>query len=299
MQRHMNQHIAVLKGGVSEEREVSLRSGAAVAGALRSLGHQVSEVDVRGVDFELPEQTDFVFNCLHGTFGEDGGLQKILSERGERYNGAGERFARIAFSKMEAKAVFEENGVPTPKADIWSRDIAGWEPPFILKPCSQGSSIGVFRVEKQEDVQQAFQDAEALGVPMMIEEMIVGRELTIGILDDKSLSIVEISPKHGFYDYKNKYTSGASEYACPANLPQDLAERIERAALKAHQVLGGEVYSRVDVMLAQGGDFYVLEVNTIPGMTELSLLPMAAKVEGMDFPELCQRIVDLSWEIER
>ncbi|GAB4250246.1 MAG: D-alanine--D-alanine ligase [Candidatus Methylacidiphilales bacterium] len=288
-------HITVLKGGFHSEREVSLRSGAGVAAALRSLGYTVHELDVVAPAFDLPKPTDAVFICLHGRFGEDGHLQQILEDRGLLYTGAGPASSRLAFDKLQAKARFTAAGIKTPRAEPWPA--AGpWEPPYIVKPVADGSSVGVFRVFKQEDRIAAEQGAAQLKEDFMVEQMILGREFTVGILDDKALPVIEIRPEGGFYDYKHKYTPGMTQYLCPAPIALEVETELRRVALAAHRALGCEVYSRVDLMLDENNVPWVLEINTIPGMTETSLLPKAAAVAGLSYAALCERILQLSVE---
>ncbi|MFZ5806461.1 MAG: D-alanine--D-alanine ligase [Verrucomicrobiota bacterium] len=291
-------NIVLLKGGISAEREVSLKTGAAVAEALRGLGHEVKEIDVQSTQLDLPENIDFVFVALHGTFGEDGEVQKILIAKKLRFNGCGVEGCRRSWDKMESKKLFKAAGVPTPEGGVWTEDMKR-EFPYILKPQAQGSSVGVYRVFNENDLEETKKGIRQLSMPMMIEKMIIGRELTVGILGDEALPVIEIRPKEGFYDYANKYTAGRTEYLCPAPISEELEKKIRAVALKAHRALGCEVYSRVDVILDEKENAFVLEVNTIPGMTALSLLPKAARVRGLEFPQLCQRIIELSWELKR
>lgn len=288
-------NVAVLKGGISAEREVSLRTGAGVAHALGSIGYFVTEVDVVSKEFLLPEGTEFAFISLHGTFGEDGELQQILENKGVPYNGSGPEASRTAFEKMEAKARFEGAGLPTARAAVWKPGME-WKTPYVLKPVAQGSSVGVFRVFSDGDSAQASEEAAEMGCEFMIEEMIVGAEFTVGVLGDEALPSIEIRPEGGFYDYQHKYTAGATRYLCPAPIPADLEKRLRELAVKAHRSLGCEVYSRVDFIVNADQEPYVLEVNTIPGMTETSLLPKAAAQAGMNYAQLCDRILKLSLE---
>ncbi len=287
--------IAVLQGGPGAEREVSLRSAAAVTRALKSLGAQVTPVDVHDATFTLPEDTDLAFNMIHGTFGEDGQIQAILDERGIPYTGENAANSRTAFDKIASKRAFEAAGVPTAK---WQVIKDGERPtlpvPLVAKPPREGSSVGVHIVKDTNDLQTALDDCFARDGEVLIEEFIAGRELTVGIVGDEALPIVEIVPKVDFYNYENKYTAGASEYTCPAALPADTTGRVKAAALAAHRSLGLQVYSRVDVLLDTNENPYVLEVNTIPGMTETSLLPKSAAAEGITFPQLCEKIASLS-----
>jgi len=287
--------VAVLMGGPSAEREVSLRSGAAVAKALRSLGAVVTEVDVSGPDFVVPAGTDLAYIMLHGTFGEDGQIQAILEQRGIPYTGEGVLGSKIAFDKILSKQKFDEAGVPTP---AWKRLIPGEIPeqdaPFVIKAPRQGSSVGVHIIKDVAQVPAALADCFQFGEEVLWEEFCTGRELTVGILGGEALPIIEIVPNEGFYDYEHKYTKGASQYHVPAPIGPEATERVQTVALDANQALGLEVYARVDVLLREDGSPVVLEINTIPGMTETSLLPKAAGAVGIDFPTLCDRIAQLS-----
>jgi D-alanine-D-alanine ligase len=290
-----NKNIAVLMGGPGAERAVSLNSGAAVAKAVRSLGANVTEIDVHGADFEIPEGVDLAFNIIHGTFGEDGQLQLLLDARGIPYTGEGEVGSRLAFDKIASKLRFEAAGVPTAKWEIIEKGSAPSLPlPFVVKPPREGSSVGVHIVQDTVALDAALEDCFARDHEVLIEEFIQGSELTVGIVGDEAFPVVEIVPKLDFYTYENKYTKGASDYYCPARINEETTRKVQQAALAAHRSLGLEVYSRVDVLLDAAGNPYVLEVNTIPGMTETSLLPKGAAAVGVSFAELCARIADLS-----
>jgi D-alanine-D-alanine ligase len=291
-------NITVMLGGPSAEREVSLRSGAAVAGALRSLGHEVHELDPRDESWVLPPKTNVVFLALHGTYGEDGTVQRRLDELGALYTGCDAEASRIAFDKVLTKQRCVEARVPTAKFLVvnsekipWPK---GWQPPLVVKPVRQGSSVGLQFVERIEDWQKALAEALKFDSEVLIEEKIVGRETTVGILGDEPLPIVEVRPKVGSYDYKNKYTAGRTEYFCPAEFDSATTKRVQAAALGAFQAIGGRDYARVDVMVRDGGEPMVLEVNTLPGMTETSLLPKAAAAAGLNYAQLCQRMVELA-----
>ena len=292
--------VALLMGGPGKEREVSLRSGAAVAGALRTAGARVTKIDVTGPDFHLPAGTDLAFNIIHGTFGEDGALQAILDLRGIPYTGEGEEGSRKAFDKISTKTAFDSAGVPT---SAWHAIARGESPrldfPFVVKAPRQGSSVGVHIVRSAADLPPALDDCFLYGDQILVESFFCGRELTVGILGDCALPVVEIVPHEGFYDYEHKYTKGASDYHVPASLTEEQTRAVQAAALAAHRSLGLEVYSRADVLLAADGSLSVLEVNTIPGMTETSLLPKAAAVAGLDFPSLCEEIAGLSLQKRR
>jgi len=287
--------VALMMGGPGKEREVSLRSGAAVAGALRKCGARVSEMDVSGPGFQLPEDTRLVYNMIHGTFGEDGELQALLDAMGVAYTGEGAEGSRTAFDKIETKLCFDRAGVPTSAWEIFRRGgLPGLKIPCVIKAPRQGSSVGVHLVYSREEIPAALEDCLQYGEQVLVEEFFAGRELTVGILGAQALPIVEIVPHEGFYDYEHKYTKGASEYHVPANLDAGVTAKVQAAALAACESLGLEVYSRVDILLAADGRLNVLEINTIPGMTETSLLPKAAAVAGLDFPALCEEIAGLS-----
>lgn len=290
--------ITVMLGGPSAEREVSLRSGAAVAAALRSRGHEVLELDPQREPWELPAGTMAVFLALHGTYGEDGTVQKRLEELGVPYTGCDPEASRIGFDKILTKQRCAEAGVPTARYLLiesptasWPR---GWNPPVVLKPARQGSSVGLQFVDRVSDWSRALAEAMRYDPRVLMEEKIVGRETTVGILDGQPLPVVEVRPKAGVYDYQTKYTAGTTDYLCPAPLDEATTARVQQAALGAFRAIGGRDYSRVDVMVRPNGDPVVLEVNTLPGMTETSLLPKAAAAAGIGFAELCERMVDLA-----
>ena len=238
---------------------------------------------------------DLAFNIIHGTFGEDGQLQSILNDRGTPYTGEGIEGSRTAFDKILSKEAFDRAGVPTSK---WEKIRRGQTPslplPYVVKAPRQGSSVGVHIIRDAAALPAALEDCFQYGEEVLIESFFSGRELTVGILGREALPVVEIVPRDGFYDYDHKYTSGASEYFVPAPLTEAQAASVQSTACAAHRALGLEVYSRVDILLAPDGSMSVLEINTIPGMTELSLLPKAAAVAGLDFPSLCEEIAGLS-----
>ena len=285
-------------GGPSSEREVSLRSGAAVAKALRSLGHTVNELDPQKPSWILPPGTDVVFLALHGSYGEDGTVQEQLEKLRVPYTGCGPDASRLAFDKVLTKKRCIEAGIPTARFMVFDSPQApwpeGWEPPVVLKPVRQGSSVGLQMVEKIAQWENAMAEAFRHDTQVLMEEKIEGREATVGIMGGQPLPVVEVRVKKGIFDYKNKYTPGAAEHFCPADFPAETTARIQNAALGAFQAIGGRDYSRVDVMVRPNGEPVVLEVNTLPGMTELSVLPEAAAAIGLNFSQLCQRIVDLA-----
>jgi D-alanine-D-alanine ligase len=296
-----NKKIAVLKGGPGSERAVSLATGTGVGKALRSLGAIVTEVDVENADFALPNDIELAFIALHGTFGEDGQVQQILEDRGVPYTGEGVAGSRLAFDKIPSKEKFTTHGVATPN---WEIIHLGQQPslplPYVIKAPRQGSTVGVYIVNEAAQVATALSEAAKYDDELLVEEFIPGRELTIGVLGDLALPILEIIPKSGFYDFNDKYPflnpqgGGGAQHICPAEIAGDLAGRIQDLALLACVSLGLKVYSRVDVRLSERSEPFVLEINTIPGMTEASLLPEAAAVAGISYPELCRRVIELS-----
>ncbi len=288
-------NVTVLMGGPGKERDVSLRSGAAVAAALEKCGARVTALDVTGPGFQLPAETFLAFNIIHGTFGEDGSLQTILDGMGIPYTGEGAEGSRIAFDKIDTKVRFDRAGVPTAAWKIIRHgENPDWEPPCVIKAPRQGSSVGVHIIQSPGEIPAALDDCFQYGDRVLIEEFFTGRELTVGVLGDSALPIVEIVPNEGFYDYEHKYTKGASTYHVPAPLSPEWTAKIQATALAACRALDLDVYSRVDILLAPDGRLNVLEINTIPGMTETSLLPKAAAVVGLDFPSLCEEIAGLS-----
>ncbi len=290
--------LVVLLGGPSAEREVSLRSGAAVAGALESLGHRVTRIDPVPGALKLPPDTEAVLIALHGTYGEDGQVQAELDALGVPYTGCDAVASRAAFDKVLTKHRCLERGIPTARyftvkspAVPWPTD---WKPPVVVKPVRQGSSVGLSFVEAVADWPAALSAGFLHGDELLIEERIVGREVTVGVLGGEPLPIVEVCPKEGVYDYTNKYTPGRTEYLCPAPFSPEVTRRIQQAGFGAFLAVGGRDYGRVDVMVANDRDPVVLEVNTLPGMTETSLFPKAAAAAGISYEQLCQRMIDLA-----
>jgi len=290
--------IVVMLGGPSAEREVSLRSGAGVVKALRSLGHTVFEIDPKEKQFVLPKETDVVFIALHGTYGEDGTIQQQLEKSGVPYTGCRVQASRIAFDKVLTKERLIETSVPTAKFVVVNLEKAplpkNLQLPLVVKPVRQGSSVGLQFVERTEDWPKAVAEALKFDSEALVEEKIIGRETTVGILGGKVLPVVEVRPKSGAYDYKNKYTAGCTEYFCPADFDLATTKKIQEAALGAFRAVGGRDYARVDVMVRSNGEPVVLEVNTQPGMTKTSLLPKAAAAAGISYEELCQGMIDLA-----
>ena len=292
--------IGVLLGGMSTEREISLKSGTAVYHALIQKGYSVVAIDVgRDIYSKITkEKIDIAFIALHGKYGEDGTIQGLLEIMGIPYTGSGVLASAISINKALAKKLFILNRIPTPAFKIVKKgtvvDNAIFKDlglPFIVKPNSQGSTIGVSIVNDKNEASYAIKKALKYDDTALIEKFIKGRELTVGILCNKALPIIEIRPKKAMYDFKAKYTKGMTEYIAPAPLSKMLEKRLFDYALKAFNTLGCSGTARVDIMLDKRNKPYVLEVNTIPGMTELSLLPKAAACAGISFPELVEKIL--------
>lgn len=301
-----NHKIAVLKGGPGSERAVSLKSAESVVEALKSLGAEVVEIDITSTDFTVPGDVVVAVNMIHGTFGEDGQLQTLLEKQGVAYTGAGVETSRVAFDKNLSKDKFVAGGVPTPQSQVLKLDGVDQlrlSLPVVVKPPREGSSVGVHIVHTEEELAAALADAKQYGTDTLVEEFVDGKELTVGVIGGEALPIIHIEPVSGFYDINNKYPwmsgTGKTNYHCPADLDIEITQRVQEAALAAMKAVGVEVYGRVDVMLRKDGQPFVLEINTIPGMTVSSLLPKAARVAGLEFPQLMERIIELSLEVRR
>jgi D-alanine-D-alanine ligase len=291
--------IAVLMGGLSAEREVSLESGGAVHKALLERGYDAVAIDM-GRDLAqvlAKESVDVAFICLHGRFGEDGAVQGLLEVMGIPYTGAGVLASALAMNKIFAKKLFQASGL-TVAPYVVARQ--GDEPglaeldfslPVVVKPSQEGSSVGVTIVKRAEEYRPALATAFAYDAEVLVEQFIKGREIQVGILEERALGAIEIVPKNEFYDYEAKYTPGMAEHILPAPLPADLYQKVLKAGEDAHGALGCCGYSRVDFLVTEQGECYLLEVNTLPGMTALSLLPEIARGAGIDFTELVERII--------
>jgi D-alanine-D-alanine ligase len=328
--------IALLCGGVSPERDVSLASGRNVANALREKGHTVHVIDpAYGTDQPderelfassigseppalngpardarrlylkiveaIPEDTDVIFIMLHGTWGEDGKIQSLIEFRDIPYTGSGVLASALSMDKITSKMLFKFSNIPTP---VWTvarisdsiehiitriDTLFGY--PAVIKPGNQGSAVGLTIVQSGDRIEEALTYAWKYSERVLIEAYIPGRELTVAILGDKPLPVIEIRPREGFYDYRNKYTPGRTEYLVPAPIDEATTWKLQEIALKAFTILGCRGFGRIDFRLSPHGEPYCLEVNTIPGMTDTSLVPKAARAVGIDYPELCETIV--------
>lgn len=290
--------VAVLLGGVSREREISLKSGKAIADALRRAGLNVEEIDVGGEPYEQLSRcrAQAVFVALHGTGGEDGTLQEMIETFRLPYTGSDARGSRQAFHKDESKAIFTKLAIPTPAYRVVRRSDAeiqiDFEGPWVIKPSAEGSSIGVLMVDDRSKLLEEISRYKKEYEVFLVEKRITGRELTVGILEEQSLPVIELRTSRSFYDFKAKYTTGFTDYLVPAPITPELAARVQRLALNVHNALGLSDFSRIDIMLDEKENPFVLEANSIPGFTGTSLLPKAAKHIGIEFDELCARILN-------
>lgn len=338
--------VAVLLGGTSEEREISIRTGAGVSKALLALGHEVITLDtgtgkllhggelrallgnpagakalapaslpkgatnvglepfVRG----MPRDIELCFVALHGGDGENGTLQALLDLARVPYTGSGMLASALAMDKAISKRIFVQEGIPTPEwVERWAPEdpVQPWNPeledeeierlggfPLVVKPNDQGSTVGITIVPARAQLKAAFHTARRYGRLVLVERYIEGAEVTVSVLDDRPLPVVEIIPKGGFYDYDHKYTAGASRYECPANLPPEVTERLQEIGVRACRALRTRGVARVDFRLDEEAAPFCLEVNTVPGMTETSLVPKAAAAAGMTYEDLVRAIVD-------
>jgi len=326
--------VVLLMGGRSAEREISLRTGHGIFKSLRNLGHEVTAIDAADGRLigagetasaqlegplepsDLPEvsvsvvaeaqplaEAEVVFLALHGGAGENGTVQALLDLSNRPYTGSGVLASALAMNKALSKSVFERAGVPTPRwqlvrasrlEGVDATALGGY--PLIVKPNEQGSSVGLSVVADPGDLPAALDAAFQYGRDVLVEQFIPGRELTVAVLGDEAMPIVEIRPKSGQYDYESKYTSGAGDYACPADLPESLARRVQELGVRAAQALDCAGVTRVDFRLSTQDEPFCLEVNTIPGMTPTSLVPMAARARGLSYDQLVARMLELAQE---
>ena len=307
MSRQSHPVIGVLMGGCSSEREVSLRSGTAVAQALQSIGHKVVPIDLQTEDGrELDDvHMDVAFLALHGRFGEDGRLQQLLQKKGIPYTGSGPEASRAAMDKVEAKRLFKLKHVETPphrviargdSVDLMEHAARALGYPVVMKPRAEGSSVGVTVHEDRATLLDGAAECFRHDPIGLMEKFIVGRELTVGILDGRALPVIELRPKSRFFDYDAKYKSADTQYIVNPPMSDLDRRRVQKTAKDAHDALGCEGMSRVDLILTPFCSVHVLEVNTIPGLTERSLLPKAARAAGFEFPQLCWKITELAFK---
>jgi D-alanine-D-alanine ligase len=310
-----NQKIGVLRGGPSLEREISLLSGEAVIKALKDRDYAVEDIIVpqkRDLDYLKnwtldvlkKKKIDLCFIALHGWFGEDGKIQRILSEAGYLYAGSDQNSCRIAMDKILSKEIFEKESIATPKYLVLdaldSFDPEDIDFPAALKPSSQGSSIGVYKIKNKAEAEAAMAEVVKYDRRILVEDFIEGQELTVGIVDDSPLAVIEISYSDDIYSYGVKYRDGSSCYSIPANIDDSLRESAKELALRAHRAIGCNNFSRVDMIYSKKDhNIYILEVNTIPGLTKVSLLPKAAKFCGIEFDVLVLKMLQSAFKEER
>lgn len=293
--------IGVIMGGPSAERDISLISGMAILEALSSKGYNAKRVEIH---MPTPQDLkslgiDVAFIALHGTFGEDGQIQSMLEELKIPYTGSRVQASRLGMNKIASRFLFKENNLLVPEYEVVKNSAGSdlkFDLPVVVKPAAQGSSIGVTIVDKKKNLEEAIEKASKFGEEVLVEKFVEGKEITVGILDDRPLPVVQIVPKRQFYDDIAKYTAGMTEYLVPAPIPQSTSDSARAAGLKAHKAIGCRSFSRVDMILNKDGQPVILEVNTIPGMTKLSLLPKAARAEGIDFAELCEKMLESAFK---
>ena len=293
--------VAVLAGGSSNEREISLLSGRAVYDSLIRSGIDAAWLDVNEsslVRTMTEGSFDMAFIVLHGRFGEDGTVQGMLEELDIPYTGSGVKGSMLAIDKIASRKVFEKNGIRVPPyrvlkgGDTFS--LSRIAPPVVVKPATEGSSIGLSLVKREAELARACEEAFKYGDRILIEDFIESREITVSILGDNPLSLVEIRPKNRFYDFESKYQNPATEYIVPARLPRGLSKKIQDIALAVHRALHLSDLSRVDMLVDSADNIFVLEANSIPGLTQRSLFPKAAGASGIDFDRLCLEILRLA-----
>jgi D-alanine-D-alanine ligase len=293
--------IGVMMGGLSREREISLKTGKAILRALLEKGYHAQAVDV-GQDIAevlIREKIECAFLALHGRFGEDGTIQGMLELMRIPYTGSGVLASALALHKIMAKKLFLCEKIPTPSYEVvhWEgteknrKGMISLSLPVVVKPAREGSTLGVSIVRGEEELVSALEEAVQYDKEILIEEFMKGKEITVGILEDIPLPIIEIVPKSGFYDYRSKYTKGETEYIIPARISRENYLAAQEISLKAFNVLGCSGCARVDLMTDEEGNPFVIDVNTMPGMTETSLLPKAANYAGIPFQDLVERIL--------
>lgn len=302
--------VALLAGGASDEREISLASGRGAGEALRAAGFSVTEFDPankKDLQALIEGNYDVAFLCMHGKMGEDGTLQGFLEMLGLPYTGSGVWSSALAMDKVKSKLFYERAGIQTPRsvtlktpADMTAEEIvAAVGDACVVKPATEGSALGVYIVNGVDEVDAAVKKAFELDTSVLVETFVKGTELTIAVIGNEELEalpVIEIVPRNEFYDFESKYAPGGSQHVCPAPLDEDATERVQDMAKAAHRALECSGVSRSDFIMDESGAFWILETNTLPGMTETSLLPDAGRAAGIEFPELCTRLVEYALE---
>lgn len=295
--------VAVVMGGAAAEREISLKSGRAVLGALLRKGVDAVAVDVGAKPLEPLQQGGFdrVFNIVHGRGGEDGVLQGALEALGLPYTGSGVLASALAMDKLRTKIFWQGLGIPTPRwrlldgPDDLARCARELDFPVMVKPALEGSSLGISKVHNGEELRLAYENAARFGCAVFAEAFVEGSEFTVAILDDQALPLIRLETPNQFYDFDAKYLAGTTHYHCPCGLDAGQEQALQSIALKACKLLGVEGWGRVDLLVDRSGEPWLIEVNTVPGMTDHSLVPMAAKAAGIEFDDLVWRILESSW----
>lgn len=302
--------VALLAGGASDEREISLASGRGAGEALRAAGFSVTEFDPankKDLQALIEGNYDVAFLCMHGKMGEDGTLQGFLEMLGLPYTGSGVWSSALAMDKVKSKLFYERAGIQTPRsvtlktpADMTAEEIvAAVGDACVVKPATEGSALGVYIVNGVDEVDAAVKKAFELDTSVLVETFVKGTELTIAVIGNEELEalpVIEIVPRNEFYDFESKYAPGGSQHVCPAPLDEDATELVQDMAKAAHRALECSGVSRSDFIMDESGAFWILETNTLPGMTETSLLPDAGRAAGIEFPELCTRLVEYALE---
>lgn len=302
--------VALLAGGASDEREISLASGRGAGNALREAGFSVTELDPaekKDLQNLIAGNYDVAFLCMHGKMGEDGTLQGFLEMIGLPYIGSGVWSSALAMDKAKSKLFYENAGIQTPvSVTLYSPDDMSVEDILstvgescVVKPATEGSALGVYIVKGADEAKDAIGKAFELDSEVLVETFVKGTELTIAVLGNEQLEalpVIQIVPRNEFYDFESKYAPGGSQHLCPAPLNAEATEKVQTMAKAAHRALGCSGISRSDFIMDENGEFWILETNTLPGMTETSLLPDAARAAGIEFPELCTRLIELALE---
>ena len=300
-------NISILYGGASTEHKISIQSGLAIAEAMKDR-YNLDMINLDSEIYNAPQLlvgSDLVFNALHGGDGENGSIQSFLDLHHIPYTGSGAKPCKIAIDKNITKLISKFVDIQTPNWILLKRNQytgmqlhdnqpSKFSYPYVVKPSSEGSTFGLTIVKEESELKEAISHASEYGDEILIEEFIPGRELAVGILGNKPLPVVEIKPSHGLYDYECKYTEGLSEYFVPAELSDSLERSLSEDALKLYKTIGCRHYARADFRLNEAGEHYLLEINTLPGMTSTSLLPKAAKAAGLEFPDLIDTIIKLA-----
>ena len=302
--------IGVLMGGPSTERDISLKSGKAVYEALKQLNVDVVAIDVQSDDIDenaqllISHKINCAFIALHGRFGEDGQVQEVLDDLNIPYTGSGSLASSLAIDKIASRKILEVAGVAVPRYKVLDKNSyrQDWKFnenftfPVVVKPATHGSSIGLSIVDDEKKLSKAIDLAFTFDKRIIIEEYVSGREVTVGILEGVILPVIEIIPKNRFFDYEAKYQAGMTDYIVPAKLEEEVAKRAQATASQVHKLLGCDGFSRVDMILSAGNIPFVLELNSVPGLTPTSLLPKAALVAGIEFQQLCLKLINLAYE---